>query len=211
VTDRLAELRDRIERAGRDPRDVTVVAVTKGFGAEAVSEAITAGLVDIGENYADEVVTKSASVPGARWHFLGAVQRNKVKVLAPLVSCWQTVDRLAAGEAIAQRAPGAAVFVQVNLVGDPRRPGCDEADAPALVDGLRGSGLEVRGLMGVAGREDPRADFRRLAALGRSVGLNELSMGMSSDLEAAVQEGSTMVRVGTALFGARPGVAQARR
>lgn len=214
VTAAVADVRRRIASTGRAPGEVRVVAVTKGFGVEAVTAAVAAGLADCGENFAQSLLEKAgAAPPEVRWHFLGPVQRNKVKGLAPLVHLWHGVDRLAAGEAIARRAPGAAVLVQVNLTGDPARPGTAWAEAPALVDGLRSLELDVLGLMGVAApdRVEARGQFRRLAALAGDLGLTELSMGMSGDLEVAVEEGATLVRVGTALFGARPGGPQVRR
>lgn len=196
-------------------RAVTIVAVTKGFGPDAVAAARRAGIDDVGESYGRELAAKAGALPAGdqpRWHFLGAVQRRKVRDLAPLVHLWHGVDRQAAGNEIADHAPGAAVLVQVNVTGATGRNGCTWAQAPALADGLRVAGLDVRGLMAVAGsgdpnREpcsDPRSDFRRLAHLARDLGLAELSMGMSGDLEAAVEEGATMIRVGHALFGARP-------
>jgi hypothetical protein len=213
VAERLDAVRARIEGAGRDPSSVTIVAVTKGYGAEAAEAAYAAGCRDFGENYAAEIEAKAAVVPGdARWHFLGAVQRNKVKAIAGRVSLWHGLDRQAAGAEIAKRAPGAAVLVQVNLTGDPGRNGCRPEGTPALVAELRALGLDVRGLMGVAGLDrEPGPQFRQLAALARDLALPELSMGMSGDLEAALAEGATIVRVGTALFGARPGAPQVRR
>jgi pyridoxal phosphate enzyme (YggS family) len=206
----LARVRDRIEAAGGDLDRITIVAVTKGFSVDHVRLAAAAGLVDIGENYAHEL---SAKMPptrllrlGVRWHFLGHIQRNKVRQIAGGVHVWQGVDRLSAGEEIARRAPGAAVLVQVNLTADPDRNGCSWDDAAPLVTALTGLGLDVRGLMGVGPAGDPedgRAAFRRLAALTAELALPEVSMGMTDDLEVAVEEGSTMVRVGTALFGPR--------
>jgi pyridoxal phosphate enzyme (YggS family) len=214
VTAALAEVRARIASTGRAAGDVGIVAVTKGFGPEAVAAAVAAGLPDCGENYAQSLLDKAGAVPPAvRWHFLGPVQRNKVKHLAPLVHLWHGIDRVVAGEEVARRAPGAAVLVQVNLTGDDARPGVAWDGATALVDDLRRLDLDVRGLMGVAAleREQARGQFRRLAALAADLGLAELSMGMSGDLEVAVEEGATLVRVGTALFGARPGGPQVRR
>lgn len=216
VAERLARVRERIARAGGDWRAVTVVAVTKGFGIEAVRAAYDAGVRDFGENYAGALVSKaSAEGPASggvraqlRWHYLGAVQRNKVRRLALSVYLWQGVDRDAAGEEISRRAPGARVLVQVNITGDPRHNGCSWEEVPPLVDRLRALGLDVRGLMGIGRRDDPRPGFARLARLTRELELVETSMGMSEDLEVAVQEGSTMVRVGTALFGPRPGRAR---
>lgn len=211
--DRVEQVRARIASAGRRPDDVAIVAVTKGFGPNAVEAAAAAGLHDCGENYAQELLAKAAvtEAAGVRWHFMGPVQRNKVAALAGPVTLWQGVDRTAAAAEIARRAPGARVLVQVNLSGDPARPGCGWGEAPALVEAASDLGLKVEGLMGVARREGARAQFRRLAALANGLGLAEVSMGMSGDFEVAVQEGSTMVRVGTALFGARPGAAQVRR
>jgi len=214
VTAALAGVRARIAAAGRSADEVRVVAVTKGFGVEAVRAAHDAGLLDCGENYAQAMLDKVEDAPPAtRWHFLGPVQRNKVKALAPHVALWQGIDREAAGAEVARRAPGARVLVQVNLTGAPGRPGCGWSETPALVDCLRELGLDVQGLMGVAGRDldEAREQFRRLAASADRLGLRERSMGMSGDLEVAVQEGATTVRIGTALFGARPGNPQARR
>ncbi len=215
VAERLGVVRERIAAAGARPEDVRVVAVTKGQGPEAVAAAVAAGLVDVGENYAQELVAKhDAGGEHCRWHFLGHVQRNKVRVLAPLVDLWQAVDRVAVGETIARRAPGAAVLVQVNVSGESQKHGCRAADAPALVEELVAVGLDVRGLMAV-GPTGPPADarpaFRRLVAMAEGLGLRERSIGMSDDLEVAVSEGSTMVRVGRALFGPRSGSAELRR
>ena len=222
IAERLATVRERISRAGGDWRSLTVVAVTKGFGPGAVEAAYQAGVGDFGENYAGSLEAQARaraeslrSGPGLatppRWHFLGAVQRNKVRRLARWVSVWQGVDRLAEGVEIGRHAPGAAVLVQVNVTAAPHRNGCSWEEAPELVEGLRDEGLDVRGLMCIGPRDDPRPHFGRLAALAEDLGLPEVSMGMSDDLEVAVQEGSTMVRVGTALFGPRPGRADLRR
>jgi len=211
LSEPLARVRQRIAAAGGEPDAVAVVAVTKGFGIEAVQAAARSGLVDIGENYAGELAAKSAAARtlglDTRWHFLGRVQRNKVHQIAGDVRLWQGVDRLAAGQEIARRAPGAAVLVQIDVTGRPGRNGCSWDDAPTLVDGLRALELEVRGVMAVGPGGDPesaRPGFRRLAALAAQLELPAVSMGMSDDLEVAVAEGATMVRLGTALFGPRP-------
>ena len=206
VAERLDAIRARIASAGRDPNEVTVIAVTKGFGSDAIADAVEAGLVDIGENYAQELLDKARDAPSqVHWHFLGAVQRNKVERLAQVVTMWHGVDRLAAGKEIAKRRPGASVLVQVNVSGAEGRNGCSWADAPVLVAELRELALDVAGLMAVAtaSAETARGEFERLAALRHDLGLRELSAGMSDDLEIAVAAGSTMVRVGRALFGAR--------
>jgi pyridoxal phosphate enzyme (YggS family) len=204
----MAVVRQRIAAAGGDPDRITVVAVTKGFGPEAPLAALEAGLVHLGENYAQELVAKAAVVGDAPvWHFIGGLQRNKVRLLAPHVALWETIDRASLGREVAKRVPGAAVLAQVNISGEAAKGGCAPEEAADLVAGLGDSGLDVRGLMGVAAVGDPdraRAQFGRLAALASALDLPELSMGMSTDLEAAVAEGATIVRVGSALFGARP-------
>jgi pyridoxal phosphate enzyme (YggS family) len=208
VAANLEAIHERIRRAGGDLDRITIVAVTKQLPADAVAAAVDAGVVDIGENYAQELVAKAVGAPeGVRWHFLGTVQRNKVKALAPLVTLWHGVDRVAAVDVIAARAPGAAVLIEVNAGGDPAKSGCGVGYTPELVAHARTAGLEVRGLMTVApqgGGEDARAAFRRLAQLRDELSLVDLSMGMSGDLEVAVQEGATIVRIGTALLGPRP-------
>ncbi len=225
VAERLAEVRERIAAAGRDPREVVVVAVTKGFGPDAVDAAGAAGIGDVGENFAQELAGKWEATGGTnaarRWHFLGRVQRNKVRVIAPAVHLWQGVDRAAAGEEIARRAPGAGVLVQVNIdidiqeaAGDDRRNGCQLDEVPALVERLDELGLHVRGLMAVGPAGPPelaRPGFRTVVALADRLGLPERSMGMTDDLGVAVEEGSTMVRVGRGLFGARPSAPRTRR
>jgi pyridoxal phosphate enzyme (YggS family) len=218
VADRLAEVRARIEAAGRSPEDVVVVAVTKGFGAAAVEAATAAGLDDLGENYAQELADKArdsaSKSEGRRWHFLGRVQRNKVRAIADTVHLWQGVDRVEAGEEIARRAPGAKVLVQVRLAADENRNGCPPDDVPELVERLDDLGLDVRGLMAVGPQGPPelaRPGFRTVSALADRLGLVERSMGMTDDLGVAVEEGSTMVRVGRGLFGARPVAPKMRR
>lgn len=196
----------RIETAGGDPAAVQVVAVTKGFGPDAVTAAADAGLTDVGENYAQELVAKAAAVSqSVRWHFLGGLQRNKIPALAPVVDRWDSVARVAEGEAIARRQPAAEVLVEVDLSGAPGRNGVAPADVPDVVTALADMGLVVRGLMAVAPRDGPaRPAFKTVRELADQLGLPERSMGMSADLEDAVAEGSTTVRIGRALFGDRP-------
>ena len=210
---RVAAVRDRIAEAGGDPEAVRLVAVTKGFDAAVVREALDAGLDDIGESYVQELVGKaselgeSARDRGLRWHLVGRLQRNKVRKAAPHIWLWHSVDRLALGAEIARCAPGAAVLAQVNASGEASKAGCEPSMAPALVDGLIDLGLDVRGLMTIAPAgpaEGARPAFRAVRELAQRLGLGELSMGMSDDLDVAVQEGATMVRVGRDLFGPRP-------
>jgi pyridoxal phosphate enzyme (YggS family) len=207
VARNIAAVQARIARAGGDGR-VQLVAVTKGFGADAVRAAADAGVLDIGENYVAELCEKHDALQGVpvRWHLIGHVQRNKVRRVAPLVHLWHTVDRAELGAEIAQRAPGARVLVQVNASGEAQKSGCAPDDAPALVEALRGRGLDVAGLMTIGSIGDPartRTAFRRLSMLAAALALRELSMGMSDDLEIAVEEGATMVRIGRSLFGER--------
>ncbi|HLJ07427.1 MAG TPA: YggS family pyridoxal phosphate enzyme [Acidimicrobiia bacterium] len=211
IAARLAQVRDRIERAGGDPGTVTVLAVTKGFGPGAVEAAWAAGLAEVGENYAQELLAKREALAGRgpdgqRWHFLGAVQTNKVARLAPHVDCWQSVSRHLEGERIARTAPGARVLVQVGFATGAGRPGAEPAAVPGLVEGLRRLDLDVAGLMAVAPRGvAARSAFATVRRLADDLGLPVRSMGMTEDLELAVAEGSTLVRVGRALFGERPG------
>lgn len=213
VAERLHSVRRRIEQAGGDPSTVRVIAVTKGFGPEAVVAAREAGLHDIGENYANELVAKAAEVEHdasassiVRWHFLGGIQRNKVARLAPIVGLWQSVSRAEEGARIARFAPGAAVLVEVDTTGLSGRNGCRPDDVRTLVPRLRDDGLDVRGLMTVAapGVDAANAAFATVRTLADDLGLEERSMGMTDDLEAAVRAGTTMVRIGRALFGERP-------
>jgi pyridoxal phosphate enzyme (YggS family) len=204
----------RIERAGGNPERIRVVGVTKGFGPDAVAAALGAGLGDIGENYAAELVEKAGLVTHPQssagdpvWHFLGAVQRNKVAALAPIVGLWQSVARVTEGERIARFASGAAVMVQVDTTELPGRNGCPPSEVADLVGRLATLGLDVVGLMTVAAPGPPavaRSSFDLVAHLADDLGLEERSMGMSDDLEAAVAAGTTMVRIGKALFGERP-------
>ena len=216
VAENLARIRERIVAAGGEPGHVRVVAVTKGQPIDAINEAVGVELLDIGESYAREMAAKVEAVDEdvasrVRWHFIGQVQRNKVRLVAPDVALWQSVDRLTVGNEIARRAPGAAVLVQVNLTDDPARGGARAELVPGIVEGLRDLGLEVRGLMAVgppSGPDATRAGFDAVRGLADRLELVERSFGMSDDLELAVQSGSTMVRIGTALFGERPRVAR---
>lgn len=210
IAARAAATRERIAAAGGDPDAVVLVAVTKGFPPTLAVAAAEAGLMDLGENYAQELVPKveAVALSGAapRWHFLGRLQRNKVRHLAAHVTLWQSVDRASLGAEIARRAPGASVLVQVNLSGEEQKGGCAREEAAPLVATLTEMGLAVEGLMGVAPAGDPedaRPGFRWLRAESDRLGLSVCSMGMSADLEVAVEEGTTMVRVGTGLFGPR--------
>ena len=217
VADRLSEVRERItdaaKRAGRDPSDVLLVAVSKNVDPARIADAVNAGQRVFGENRAQELLAHAnASDDALEWHFVGRLQRNKVRSLAPIVAVWESVDRVALVEELAKRAPGAHVLVEVNVGDEPQKGGCAPAETPALVAAARDAGLRVEGLMTVppAGTE-VRPFFAQLRTLAERLELGQLSMGMSSDFEAAIAEGATVVRVGTAIFGPRPTSPNARR
>ena len=213
VRGNLDRVRARIADAGGDPDGIAVLAVTKGFGADAVRAASEAGLRAVGENYAQELVDKAEELddlePPPEWHFIGRLQSNKVRSLAGLVACWQSIDRPSLVDELAKRAPGARVLVQVNAAGEAGKGGASPAETADLVARGRDAGLDVTGLMtvGVLGDDTATAAaFRAVADLADRLELPERSMGMTGDLDAAVRAGTTMVRVGTGLFGARPPV-----
>ena len=207
VGERLGEIRTRIVNAGGDGY-LTIVAVTKDFGPDAVQAALDNGLHEFGENRADQLIAKAAEFKtGVVWHYLARVQRNQVRKIAAHVDVWQAVDRVAAGEEIAKRAPDAEILVQVNVSGEPQKHGARPEDVPGLVVHLSTLGLDVRGLMAVGPTGPPEAarpGFRPLRKLATRLALPVCSMGMTDDLEVAVQEGSTMLRIGRGLFGPRP-------
>ncbi len=208
VAGRYEALQARI--AGAGGQGVTVVAVTKAFGAWAVDAAAACGIGDIGENYAQECVAKVAeasAVPMPRVHFVGRLQRNKVRMLAGCVDVWQTVDRVEVAREIGRRAPGAEVMIQVNISSEDTKAGCAPADTESLASAADDAGLQLTGLMGIGPLGPPEAardGFRMLRRLVDHLALPHCSMGMTDDLEVAVAEGATMVRVGTSLFGVRP-------
>ena len=213
VTANLGVVRERIASAGRDPHELVVVAVCKGFGPEAPAAAAAAGLCDVGENYAGELVAHHDALGGAplTWHFLGALQRNKLPRLAPRVGVYESVASRRDAEHVASHAPGARCFVQVDVSRRPGRAGCPPEETPGVVAAAAAAGLAVEGLMCVAS-PDPAAAAAEFAGLRRSadaLGLEGCSMGMSGDLEAACRAGATVVRLGTALFGERPSRAAA--
>lgn len=213
IAARASEVLARVEAAGGKLGTVKLIAVTKGFPPEIVLSALQAGLVDVGENYAQDLdekakwlIAEQPSIAGPRWHFIGALQRNKVKLLAGRIHVWQSVDRQALIDEIAKRSSADRILIQVNTTEEPQKAGCAPSSAPALVDRGREKGLTVLGLMtiGPTGDFDPRPAFEQLRQLGEQCEVQELSMGMSGDFEAAVSEGSTMIRIGSALFGTRP-------
>jgi pyridoxal phosphate enzyme (YggS family) len=209
VAQAIEDVRARIERAGGDPEHVRIVAVTKGQPAAAVDAAAAAGVLHAGESYPQELLAKLPDVTApVEWHWIGRLQRNKVRLLAPVVALWESVDRADLAAEIARRAPGAAVLVQVNVSGASSQGGCAPDRVATLVADCRAEQLEVRGLMAIGAQGGPdvvQRGFRTVRELADDLGLPERSMGMSSDLELAIAEGSTSVRIGSALFGARGG------
>ncbi|MCZ2857053.1 YggS family pyridoxal phosphate-dependent enzyme [Blastococcus sp. VKM Ac-2987] len=225
LAENLRAVRARIDAAaraaGREPDDVALLAISKTWPVDDVRALAGLGQRDFGENRVQELLGKAAELAGAdlRWHFVGQLQRNKAAAVARTGAVVHSVDRasLAATLDRAGQEAGRAVdvLVQVDLGGPEgqaaARGGAQPRDVPALADAVAGSpGLRLRGLMAVAPRgEHPAAAFERLAALAERLradhpGAVEISAGMSGDLEDAVAAGATIVRVGTALFGARP-------
>ena len=203
----LAQVNERIARAaaraGRDLRQIKLVAVSKTQPVSAIRAAIDAGHRIFGENYAQKLRDKAVELPDAEWHFIGALQSNKVKMLAGKVALIHTCDRVSLAKELARRGPQ-RVLLEVNVGREPQKAGVLPEDAPALLEQIRGL-VQVEGLMCIPPAEgDPRRHFRALRELAEKLGVKELSMGMSADYETAIEEGATIVRVGTAIFGARP-------
>ena len=218
---RVAEVRDRIaaaaHRAGRDPREVTLIAVGKTFGAEALAAARDAGQVDLGESRVQELAHKREALGDrVRWHFVGRLQRNKVATVVGGVALIHSIDGMALAHDVAERARQRGgvqrVLLQVNVTGDEAKAGCSPDVVGPTVAQLRElPHLACEGLTTIpAWDADPRAAFAALRrtrdeASARFPEIRQLSMGMSADFEIAVEEGATLVRVGEAVFGARGG------
>jgi len=225
IAGRLAAVRERIAaaatRAGRSPDEVALVGVGKRHPAEAIAAAARAGLTDVGENYAQEMVAKMDALAGTaiRWHFIGRLQKNKARLVVGRAALIHAVDSIELADEIARRAAERGlvqpVLVAVSAAGETQKTGVDPEAAGALIDAMaERPSLEVRGLMTMPpwpeAPEDSRPYFRDLRRIrdrlaGPSRPLPHLSMGTTGDLEVAVEEGATLVRIGTALFGPRPG------
>lgn len=223
ISENLAALRARIARAcaiaGRPVDAVALLAVSKTFDAAVVRAAVTAGQRAFGENYVQEALIKQAALGdlSLEWHFIGPIQSNKARDIAAAFDWVHSVDRLKIAQRLSalrpETLPPLNVCVQVNISGETTKSGCSPDQAKTLCRAIAAlPRLRLRGLMAIpapaATGADPRTAFRRLRALHDSVkaaglALDTLSAGMSDDLEAAIMEGSTMVRIGTALFGAR--------
>jgi PLP dependent protein len=203
----LAALHARISSTGRDPATIRIVAVTKTFGVDAVEAALSLGLTAVGENYVEELCAKRTAVGegAARWHFLGALQSNKIHQAVSCADVLCGVARVKEIEKIASYERAQRIYVQVDYTGAAQRNGAAPGEVVALVERGRSLGLDVAGLMTVAPPDDAgtRAAFRSLTALADDLGLTERSMGMTDDLEVACELGTSELRIGRALFGAR--------
>jgi pyridoxal phosphate enzyme (YggS family) len=209
LTERLASVRERIARI-RNPDDIVIVAVTKGFGPETCRAALQAGLRVLGENRVHEAKLKMDAVPDAEWHLIGHLQTNKVRQAGGRFTLIHSVDSVRLAAELARVEPEQAILLEVNVARETQKDGLDPdhaLDAITAVSSL----LPLRGLMAMGPSEgDPAPAFKELKQLrdegeqrlGRS--LPVLSMGMSGDFEAALEAGSTMLRLGQALFGPRP-------
>ncbi len=212
---RLAEVRRRIahacERARRDPAGVTLLAVTKVFPAQVIRDAYALGLREFGENYVQEFENKAplvADLAGARFHLIGHLQSNKTRKAAEIFQVIQTVDSARLARRLNEAGQQLDVMIEVKLGNEEAKSGAGAAEIPQLIAAVRECpSLRLLGLMTMPPwSDDPEAArpyFRRLRELAAEHGLEQLSMGMSHDLETAIEEGSTCVRVGTALFGKR--------
>lgn len=223
LAERLAEVENRLtracEKAGRKREEVLLLAVTKVFPASAIAEAYALGMREFGENYVQEFEGKYPEVQelaGARFHLIGHLQSNKSRKAAELFDCIHTIDSPKLARRIAEAAQSRKdVYLEVKLSEEDSKHGCAPEDLPALVEAVQAlPQLQLRGLMTMPpwdeDAEKARPYFARLRELAERFGLRELSMGMSNDLEVAVEEGSTLVRVGTALFGSRKPLLEAR-
>ncbi|MCY3662398.1 MAG: alanine racemase [bacterium] len=204
IGSRLAQIRGQVADAGGDPDRTGIVAVTKGRDQLTATAAVAAGLCDLGENYAQELLEKAPGPAAVRWHFIGNLQSNKVRRLARYVELWQSVDRPRLLREIARHSPGARILVQVAARAVPGRGGCDPAMARRLVVEARDLGLHPAGLMSMAlpGPADAvRRQFRQVRSLADELELPVRSMGTSGDFTLAVAEGANLLRLGRVLLG----------
>ncbi len=211
-----ARIREAAQAAGRDPDTVGLLAVSKTQPAETIREANGAGLSDFGENYLQEALEKQADLAdlALTWHFIGPIQSNKTRAIAEHFDWVHSVDRLKIAQRLSEQRPTELpplnVCLQVNVSGEASKSGCAPQDVAELARTIATlPNLRLRGLMAIPEPTDDRAEqhaaFARLRQLQQALALelDTLSMGMSQDLEAAIAEGATWVRIGTALFGAR--------
>jgi pyridoxal phosphate enzyme (YggS family) len=219
IGERLAEVRERVAaaatRSGREERDVTLIAVSKAHSPEAIMAAYDAGHRDFGENRAQELADKARLLPAdIRWHFVGSLQRRKAKLVRPVAALLHSLDRESLVDTwVRGDEPAPPALVQVDLAGEPQKGGVTPEDAAALVRYALDAGVDVAGLMAIPPApevgEDSRRWFDGLAALRRDLSgefptVRDLSMGMTDDYEIAIEAGSSLIRVGRAIFGPRP-------
>ncbi len=203
---RVQQIRADVARVSSS--SVALIAVTKTFGHDAIRAAVAAQCDAVGENYAQEVLAKVAEAPiDLPVHFIGAIQSNKVRQLAPYISLWQGVDRVSVISEIGKRAPGAEILLQVNTTNEDTKSGVAPSEVESLLAAGQDAGLVVRGLMTIGPTSGDTAEaekaFLSLRSLADSLHLAECSMGMSDDYLVAVACGSTMIRIGSRLFGPR--------
>ena len=222
IAERMQGVRERIAAAavaaGRQPEEIRMLAVSKTFPATAIAEAFSAGQTAFGENYVQEALGKIdalRSLPRLEWHMIGPLQSNKTTAAAASFSWVHSIERLKVAQRLAMARPAAAsplsVCIQVNISGEATKSGVPPGEALGLASAVAGlPRLRLRGLMGIAeaGGREAALQFRALRGLydalrAQGLPLDTLSMGMSDDLECAIAEGSTMVRVGSAIFGER--------
>jgi PLP dependent protein len=216
LPDRIDQVEARIQSAaqhsGRKREDITLIAVTKKFSAAVVREAYDLGLRVFGENYVQEFAEKQAALADLRdaeFHLIGHLQSNKTRVAAELFAVIQTVDSAKLARRLDECARPLEIMIEVKLSEEDSKAGAAPEELPGLIDAIQScEHLRLTGFMTMppwsADPAETRPYFRRLAALARKHNIPKLSMGMSHDLEAAIEEGATHIRVGTALFGARP-------
>ena len=223
VAENVQIIRSRIAsacgRAGRSPEEIRLVAVSKTFDAMLIAEAVKAGVADIGENYVQEIRSKHESLNHLpiRWHFIGHLQSNKLKYIAPWISCIQAVDSVTIAREISKQAERSGreieVLVEVNTSGERSKFGLSPGETPEILRQIAAlPRLRLGGLMTIGpflpDPEASRAGFRALRQLRDSatkegLDLRDLSMGMTNDFEVAIEEGATILRIGTAIFGSR--------
>lgn len=234
ISDNINTLRERLaracERSGRSPSGVTLVAVAKTFPSAAVREALDAGVADVGENYVQELLAKRQDIPApeVRWHYIGHLQSNKVRNLAPWIHMIHALDSLSLAQEIDRRASASGrvieCLIEVNTTGEETKFGVSPGGLKAFVRSLEPfRNISLGGLMTIGpflpDPEGSRPMFRRLRELKDEIGalgqenvtMRHLSMGMTGDFEVAVDEGATLIRIGTAIFGPRTRADNQRR
>ena len=206
VKERALELAEIVKN--KSDGNAMLLPVTKGFGAEEVQAMLEVGLTQVGESYAQEVIEKAQIFNDNRiaWHMIGRVQSNKVRKLSETISLWHSVDRKDLITEISKRKKDSKVLIQVDMNNRPQQGGCSLEEVPELIEFASSKGLKVDGLMTIGVDQDVEATkraFSGLAKLAESMGLREISMGMSDDYEMAIDHGATILRVGRGIFGER--------